>query len=72
VGEDVTVPDPVPAFVTVSSKVAGIFVKLAWTDTAEVKVTWHVPVPEQGPFFQPANVDPLAGVAVNVTTVPAS
>src|SRR3954468_20399866 len=33
-------------------------------------VSWQAPVPEQAPG-QPANVEPAAGVAVSVTTVPA-
>jgi hypothetical protein len=34
-------------------------------------VTWQMPVPVHGPFRQPVNVDPVAGVAVSVTMVPA-
>src|SRR5260370_8981306 len=33
-------------------------------------VTAHVPVPEQLPPLQPAKVEPPAGAAVSVTTVP--
>ena len=32
-------------------------------------VTWQVPVPLHAPL-QPANLEPLAGLAVKVTTVP--
>ena len=35
-----------------------------------VSVTVHVPVPEHPAPLQPANVDPLFGVAVTVTTEP--
>jgi len=66
-GELVTVPLPVPAFVTVSVCVA---VKVAVTDWSAFIVTWHVPVPEQPPPLHPAKTEPAAGVAVNVTTVP--
>ena len=35
-----------------------------------VRVTVQVPVPEQPPPLQPVKMEPAAGVAVNVTTVP--
>jgi len=35
-----------------------------------LSVTVQVPVPVQPPPLQPLNVDPAAGVAVKVTTVP--
>jgi len=66
-GLDVTVPPPVPAFVTVS---AGARAKVAVTDLAASMVTWQVPaVPEQAPLH-PVKADPTAAVAVRVTTVP--
>ena len=40
------------------------------TDVAALIVTLHVPVPVQPPPLQPVNVEPAAGVAVRVTTVP--
>ena len=40
------------------------------TDVAALTVTLHVPVPVQPPPLQPVNVEPAAGVAVRVTTVP--
>ena len=40
------------------------------TDVAALTVTVHVPVPVQPPPLQPVNVEPAAGVAVKVTTVP--
>jgi hypothetical protein len=47
-----------------------ICVNVAVTDCAPLIVTEHVPVPEQPPPDHPAKVDPAAGAAVNVTTVP--
>jgi hypothetical protein len=66
-GALVTEPDPVPAFVTVSTCVA---LKVAVTDWSALIVTTHVPVPEQPAPLQPVKADPAAGVAVKVTTVP--
>ena len=43
--------------------------KLAVTLRACVIVTWQEPIPLHAPD-QPANVSPLAGVAVSVTLVP--
>ncbi len=66
----VTVPAPLPAFVTVSVNVAGwTGAKVAVTDFAASIVTMHGPVPEQAPL-QPVNVEPGSGVAVSVTSVP--
>src|SRR2546422_1765978 len=45
-------------------------VKLAVTVVLAVRVRLHGVVPEQPPPLQPVNVDPLAGVAVRITTVP--
>src|SRR5437762_1471114 len=47
-------------------------VKVAVADLAASSVTMHVPVPEQPAPDQPANLEPDAGVAVSVTTVPVS
>lgn len=68
-GVDVTVPDPVPDFETVST---GLDAELnvAVTVVAPVMVTTQLPVPLQPPPAQPANVEPGDAVAVNVTTVP--
>jgi hypothetical protein len=44
-------------------------VKVAVTDRAWLIVTLQVPVPEQAPD-QPANDEPLAGVAVSTTPAP--
>ena len=44
--------------------------KVAVTDLAAFMVTWQEPVPEQAPL-QPVKVEPAAGAAVRVTTVPA-
>src|SRR5439155_4021504 len=67
-GALVTVPLPAPLRLTVSVKVGSA--KVAVTVVALLSVTVHVPVPEQPPPLQPVNVEPAAGVAVNVTTVP--
>ena len=64
----VTVPLPVPAFVTVSAKVGRS--KVAVTVVAADKVTVHELVPEQPPPLHPLKVESLAGVAVSVTAVP--
>src|SRR5438552_4135686 len=63
----VTVPLPVPALLTVRATVG---VKVAVTVVAAVRVTLHTPVPVQPPPLQPVKTEPLAGVAVSVTTVP--
>jgi hypothetical protein len=42
----------------------------AWTDRAALMVSVHGSVPEQSPL-QPAKLDPLAGLALSVTTEPA-
>ncbi len=63
----VTVPLPVPASVTVRANC--VAVNVAVTLCAWLIVTWQLPVPVQAPL-QPANVEPLAGVAVSVTRVP--
>ena len=67
-GEEVTVPVPVPAFVTLRAKVVTLL-KVAVTDRAAVIDTVQVPVPVHAPL-QPANVEPLATAAVSVTVVP--
>jgi hypothetical protein len=66
---DVTVPVPVPAFVTVS--VCGT-PKVASTSRAWVIVTTHVVLlPEQSPL-QPTKFEPEPAAAVSVTTVPSA
>jgi hypothetical protein len=44
---------------------------VAVNDLAADIVTEHAPVPVHGPL-QPENIDPLAGTAVKLTTVPES
>jgi len=60
----VTVPLPLPVFVTV--RVYNC-VKLAFTACAAFIVTKQLPVPLHPAPLQPLNTDPLAGVAVSVT-----
>ncbi len=63
-----TVPDP--TVVTVRVNVPPVeAVKVAVTDRAWVIDTTHEPVPVHAPDH-PANVEPAAGAAVNVTDVP--
>ena len=69
-GLEVTVPLPVPALLTV--RVKRCRVKVAVTDLDAFMVTEQV-VPETVSHpLQPVKVDPVAGVAVRVTTVPLS
>jgi hypothetical protein len=70
-GELVTVPNGAssPAFVTEREKLVADVLKVAVTEVAAFIVTVHAPTPEQAPL-QPAKVEPAAGGAVRVTTVP--
>jgi hypothetical protein len=65
---EVTVPVPIPVLATVS--VYWLSVKVAATVVADVTLTTQVVVPEHPPPDQAVNVDPAAGVAVNVTEAP--
>jgi len=67
-GLEVTVPLPVPDLPT--DRVNACTAKLAVTEVAAFMVTEQVPVPEQPPPLQPVKLDPPAGDAVSVTTVP--
>ena len=67
-GPELTDPDPLPLFET--DRVGVLSVKVAFTERAWSKVTWHVPVPVQPSPVQPANVELADGVAVRVTRVP--
>lgn len=67
-GEDVTVPVPVPAFVTLNANVDELL-NVAVTARAAVIEVVQVPVPVHAPL-QPTNVEPLAAAAVSVTEVP--
>src|SRR5689334_17125779 len=64
-GFDVTVPEPLPALVTVSVKRCSV--NVAVTPVAAVIVVVHGFVPVQPPPDEPVNVEPVAGVAVGVT-----
>jgi len=77
-GELVTVPEPVPAVVTVSPNRGfpgagggggGFAENPAVTDRAASIVTVQLPVPEHSPA-QPLKDEPESGVAVSVTSVP--
>ena len=69
-GAEVTVPVPLPAFVTLSVKLAVELLNVAVTFRAAVIDTVQaVAVPLQAPPQLP-NVDPLAAAAVSVTEVP--
>ena len=63
----VTEPVPFPVALVVSVNVWRL--KVAVTVFADVIVTTHGPVPVHAPDH-PANVEPVAGVAVTVTCVP--
>jgi hypothetical protein len=69
VGEDVTVPAPVPALVTVAAKLLTVPLNVAVTLRAAVIDVVQVPAPVHAPL-QPAKVEPLAVTAVSVTDVP--
>src|SRR5207249_7013192 len=68
VGALVTLPVPAPAVLTVSANEDCM--KVAVTVVAAFSVTAQVPVPEHPPPLHPVNVEPAAGAAVSVTTVP--
>ena len=69
-GALVTVPLPVPTLLSVSAKVWAVCgVKVAVTVVAALMLTVQAPVPVHAPV-QPLKVEPAAGVAVSVTTVP--
>jgi hypothetical protein len=63
----VTVPDPVPAFVTVSVEVVTVRLKVAVTVRLLFILTTQVPFPLHPLPLQPAKVEPAAAVAVRVT-----
>jgi len=68
-GLDETVPEPVPALLTVSAKVWRV--NVAVTERAAVMETVHVPVPVHAPLH-PVNVEPAVGDAVRTTDWPES
>jgi hypothetical protein len=68
-GAPMTVPEPVPSFVTDSIMRLAFVLNVAVTEVAALTVTTQLPVPEQAPL-QPAKDEPAAGVAVSVTAVP--
>jgi len=69
---EVTVPLPVKTLVllTLRAKVCGV--KVAVTDLAAPMVTVQVAPETVSHPLQPVRVDPVAGAAVRVTTVPLS
>jgi 3D (Asp-Asp-Asp) domain-containing protein len=67
-GLEVTVPEPVPALVTVRAKVCTP--KVAVMPCAELIVTVHVPVPLHPAPLQPVKAEPALAAAVRVTLVP--
>src|SRR5215204_3437997 len=69
-GALVTVPVPLPALVSVSVVFVGEAVNVAVTTWLPFMATTHDPVPLQPPSLQPENVEPLAAVAVSVTSLP--
>lgn len=73
-GEEVTFPEPVPDFVTLTVKGAGgMGLKIAVTVTAVAADTVQGPVGigATHPPVHPPNTEPAAGVAERVTSVPA-
>jgi hypothetical protein len=68
-GDEVTVPLPVPALPTVSANPPPTVLKVAVTLRAAVMLTVQGPVPVHAPD-QPAKTDPPAAVAVKLTLVP--
>jgi len=64
-GLEETVPEPVPALLTVSAKVWSV--KVAVTLRAAFMATLHVLVPEQPSPLQPENVEPAVAAAESVT-----
>ena len=68
-GALVTEPEPVPFFAIVT--LTGASAKEAVTPVAALMVTAHAPVPVQPPPLQPAKVEPVAGLAVRDTLLPA-
>jgi hypothetical protein len=67
-GALVTVPVPVPPFVTVNATAFEVL-NVAVTIAAAVNVTTQAPLPLHAPLH-PAKVEPAAAVCVNVTIVP--
>ena len=63
-----TAPYAVPFSATVTVSFV-VVLNVAVTDSAAFIVNWHVPVPPHAPLH-PANVEPVPGVGVSVTTVP--
>jgi hypothetical protein len=68
-GDEVTVPAPLPDFVTLRLELTGTRVKVAATDRAALIVTWQEAVPVHAPL-QPAKLETASAAAVRVTTAP--
>lgn len=71
VGEEATVPLPVPERATDNANMlGGVTEKFAVTTASPLTVTTHGPVPLHPPPVHPSNWDVPLGVAVNVTDCP--
>ena len=68
-GALLTVPGPEAAMVSIAMGIVGSWLNVAVTVTGTFPATVHVPVPEQPPPLQPANIEPVAVVEASVTAV---
>lgn len=69
-GLEVTVPDPVPFFVTLSWAVTGSVLKVAVIAVFSHRSTVQSAMPLHPPPLHPAKLDPACGVPESVTLVP--
>jgi hypothetical protein len=66
----VLVTTPFPGPPTLTDRVTDCMLNVAVRVVAAATVTAQLPVPAHPPPFHPTNVDPVAGMAVRVTTAP--